>query len=221
MKYTIMKCPICGKEFYSEYWTGGYIDHVTNFSENLLGYKQTTMENTEENINKWADEIYYTGNEVRQKEDIECRLNCFLQADFIPEEIRKAVENEVRPDIGKREAVVDKFTEMVNNFIIGLEDEELHFFEKYLNESNHGTYYTAQSDLENLVEKETTKRIKKSYKYQEGDKVRLKIDNELLGKVAEIKTIDFDVYPTKIWVEIIDTKQWLSLSERRIEKIEG
>lgn len=221
MKYTIMKCPICGEEFYSEYWRAGYIDHVTNFAEHLLRYMQEPMENNEENITHWAREIYFHGNEIREKKDIECRLNCFLKADFIPEEIRKAVENEVRPDIGKREAVIDKFTETINNFISALEDEELSFFRRYVTESNYGTYHTSQSHLENLVDKETTKRITKAYKYHEGDKVRITVDNdEIFGKVGEIKMIRFNVYPTEIWVEIPDKKQWLNLYERNIEKVE-
>ena len=69
MKKTIMTCDCCGKEFYSEYYTGGYIDH-TNLSNNFdvlfrCGAKRI------------ISEICKHGNSLRDADDVKIRLNCF------------------------------------------------------------------------------------------------------------------------------------------------
>ena len=71
MKYTVMKCDICGEEFFSEYYEGGYIDH-TNFTRNL----HFTVKNGEDDI---VYEICYNGNEIRKHSSRKSRLNCFCK----------------------------------------------------------------------------------------------------------------------------------------------
>lgn len=67
---TIMTCDKCGKEFYTRYCSGGYIDHVMNFSdhsENISNFP----------VNRIIWEICWAGNEIRSQYDIRERLNCF------------------------------------------------------------------------------------------------------------------------------------------------
>ena len=47
---TIMKCPVCGKEFITKYWEGGYIDHVSNFVDNYK-IKLNKLNNLDDIIN--------------------------------------------------------------------------------------------------------------------------------------------------------------------------
>ncbi len=70
MKQTILKCDCCGKEFYTEYYKGGYIDHFKNF----VGNMPITIKNGQNDIFR---EICYAGNSLRQDYDIKERLNCF------------------------------------------------------------------------------------------------------------------------------------------------
>lgn len=67
---TIMTCDKCGKEFYTKYYSGGYIDHVMNFSDN-----SETISNYP--VNRIVREICWAGNEIRSQYDIRERLNCF------------------------------------------------------------------------------------------------------------------------------------------------
>lgn len=70
MKYTVLKCDCCGKEFYSEYWTGGYIDHYMNFVGNLKSY-------ISKGTNYVYREICFNENKRRRVTDVQERLNCF------------------------------------------------------------------------------------------------------------------------------------------------
>jgi hypothetical protein len=92
MKYTVMKCPCCGKEFVSEYWGGGYIDHVTNFVGNrdVFVRKNDPVE--------MASEIIFDGNNLRELSTIKDFLKCFMTWNCFPEEFKKRVK-----------AIVDEF----------------------------------------------------------------------------------------------------------------
>lgn len=160
MKYTIMKCPICSKEFYSEYWKGGYIDHVTNLVGNLTRWftEKPIMENTQENIDRLADLIYSDGNDIREKEDIKCRLNCFLKADFIPTEIKQAVEKRVRSKIGRKENATKKLIDGVETLLKTFTDEEIKWLCKAVEEKQYGTYSPVLDKLESVVHEECKKR---------------------------------------------------------------
>ena len=67
---TIMTCDKCGKEFCTKYCSGGYIDHVMNFSDN-----SETIANHP--VNRIVYEICWEGNKIRSQYDIKERLNCF------------------------------------------------------------------------------------------------------------------------------------------------
>ena len=70
MKYTVLKCDCCGKEFYTEYWTGGYIDHCVNFLGNMKVC-----------INRGVNDVFraicFDGNKRRRVDDVKTRLECF------------------------------------------------------------------------------------------------------------------------------------------------
>lgn len=70
MKETVMRCDCCGKIFYSEYWTGGYIDHYINYARHF----DSMIKREEEDI---FDAIYTDGNKIRERTDVKCRLRCF------------------------------------------------------------------------------------------------------------------------------------------------
>lgn len=161
MKYTVMKCPICGKDFYEEYWRGGYIDHVTNFAEQLLDYRYETIERPQEFIDRLVEDIYYDGNDIREKDDIECRLNCFLKAEFIPKEIREEVEKAIRPHIGKKENVVNRLIHGINELIKDFTDDEMSYLYRAVEEKLYGTYSPLLAEIETVVEDELRKRGKR------------------------------------------------------------
>jgi hypothetical protein len=67
---TIMKCNICGKKFYSEYYEGGYISHCINFSDHA------------NDLEKHSDEymvryLLINGNYPYSRNFIEERIKCF------------------------------------------------------------------------------------------------------------------------------------------------
>lgn len=70
MKYTVMKCECCGKTFISDFWEGGYIDHVNNFVGNRNLYIQR-------GIYDMARDIVFSGNNIRPTWVIRDFINCF------------------------------------------------------------------------------------------------------------------------------------------------
>lgn len=70
MKTTRMYCENCGKEFYSEYYEGGYIDHM-NMTSNFECYLHRGIESIVEVITQ-------DDNDYRELKDIDDRLKCFL-----------------------------------------------------------------------------------------------------------------------------------------------
>lgn len=67
-----LRCDCCGKTFWSKYYVGGYIDHVTNFSRHRNKYAK------EKNLVKLARNICFNGNEIYPVNEINTRLNCFM-----------------------------------------------------------------------------------------------------------------------------------------------
>jgi hypothetical protein len=80
-----MKCSRCGKEFVTEYWEGGYIDHVVNFSENR------DVNCNREDAEEMAREIIFSGNDVRQARYIKERLGCYLTWEEVSKEKKARV----------------------------------------------------------------------------------------------------------------------------------
>lgn len=72
MKYTVMKCECCGKIFHSEYYEGGYIDHVENFS------KQFDIIDTKGAVGIMR-EIAFDGNSYRDAYDVRNRFQCYAK----------------------------------------------------------------------------------------------------------------------------------------------
>ena len=118
MKETIMRCDCCGKRFYEEYWTGGYIDHYENFVRNFV----PMIKRGEEEI---FHEICYEGNELRDKHDIQCRFKCFKkyceQNDKLDmlKKVSTLVEKQIK-NIQKLDRIHDK----IMNMIEGVDDGE-------------------------------------------------------------------------------------------------
>ena len=90
MKVNKMICKYCGKEFYTEYSIGGYIDHYENFSSRHNSFGKDDVE-----------AICYHGNDIRYDEDIAERLNCYLKWDNVPVDIKIRVKGECEILINK------------------------------------------------------------------------------------------------------------------------
>lgn len=71
MKTTRMYCENCGKEFYSEYYRGGYIDHM-NMVNNFGCFLYRDIDNI-------VRVICYDGNDFREIDDIDDRLVCMTK----------------------------------------------------------------------------------------------------------------------------------------------
>lgn len=158
MKYTIMECPICKKRFSTEYYAGGYIDHVENFSNRLVRAWKNSIDCTKKNIKYYFDKIYYCGEDIRDKEDIDCRLNCFLHAESVCDELKRAVSERVNSVIGKKETVKEMFSSLIKNFIQSLTDDEFSVFENFANESEIMCDDTVEDIVKDLCETESEKR---------------------------------------------------------------
>ena len=98
MIITTMKCPCCGKEFFSKYWEGGYIDHVTNFVGNMDAYKNR------DSVKDMAMEICFVGNDLRQSNVRRDFLKCFLTWKGFDQEFKAKVKR-----------IVDEFGNQIQN----------------------------------------------------------------------------------------------------------
>jgi len=84
MKVNKMICKHCGKEFYTKYSIGGYIDHYENFSSRHNSFGK--------DVGYDVEAICYHGNDIRDDEDIAERLNCYLKWDNVPDDIKIRVK---------------------------------------------------------------------------------------------------------------------------------
>lgn len=85
-----MICPVCGKKFYSKYWEGGYIDHVSNWSDN---YKNKL--NRLDNLDNVINDLTINNLNYREEKDIIERKNCFikwLRKQKVSEDVIKKIE---------------------------------------------------------------------------------------------------------------------------------
>lgn len=117
MKETIMRCDCCGKTFYSEYWTGGYIDHYINYARHF-----GSMIKREEDI---FDAICTDGNKIRERIDVKCRLRCFEkyceQSNAFEkfEKVKALVELHLT-----KQKNLDKIHDKIVDMVRGLSEEE-------------------------------------------------------------------------------------------------
>ena len=108
MKINRMVCEHCGKVFYSEYYTGGYIDHYENFSSR----KNSFGKDIEHDVEK----ICFNGNDIRGDEDIQERLNCYLKWNNVSDEIKNVVKEKCEFLINK----IQSAKENAKNIVKGM-----------------------------------------------------------------------------------------------------
>lgn len=124
MKVTRMYCENCGKEFYTEYWQGGYIDH-TNMTSNFKVYLKRGVKSIIEEITK-------DGNDYRELDDIECRLNCFLIW-LKKKEVSKEMIQEIKEKVAEKKKYIEnliQIREEIQNKIDTLNDYSARCFIK-------------------------------------------------------------------------------------------
>ena len=102
---TIMKCPVCGKEFITKYWEGGYIDHVSNWVDNYK-IKLNRLNNLDDIIN----DLTIHNLNYREEKDIIERKNCFIK--WL---IKQKVSEDIIKEIEKRTLERLKHIAEVNN----------------------------------------------------------------------------------------------------------
>lgn len=117
MKINKMVCEHCGKEFYEEYYIGGYIDHYTNFSS----HKSSFGKDVEHDVRR----ICCDGNDVREDKDIQERLNCYLKWDNVSDDVKTTVKqkcdfliNKIKVAKEKAEAIVKDMTMLERKYLI-------------------------------------------------------------------------------------------------------
>lgn len=130
---TIMTCDCCGKTFYSEYWEGGYIDHVTNFSRHFKSYSE--REDVVEHLSK---EIIFSGNNVRSAYEIDVRLNCAMKSIYFSDDVKtevKRIVNEMLAALKIANTEADEIEQSASPMALAiLKDDSL-------NDAYHQTYY--------------------------------------------------------------------------------
>lgn len=99
-------CDICGKHFRSEYYTGGYIDHVNNFVGNKRIY--------EKDLNRCLETICFQDG-LRESGDIIDRLNCFLKWDGVSDEDKQMIAKKCNKLLEKISKAEEKATILSQN----------------------------------------------------------------------------------------------------------
>lgn len=117
----IMKCECCGKRFYQEFYEGGYIDHVTNFSSHAHDwYKNAGAE-------RIAHDVIFDGNEIRDVTDIHCRYRCVMTWTSISDDVRDEIKRIVLAmlkEIKDADKIADKIKNSNSKLVIArLEDD--------------------------------------------------------------------------------------------------
>lgn len=121
MKYTVMKCECCGKVFYSEYWEGGYIDHVENFVGNRNVYVHRN------DIEDMARTIVFDGNNLRDLRYVKEFLKCFMTWDCFPEDFKHSVKQiveAVMSKVAEAEKKVKKLEKSTSPLVLAMLKEE-------------------------------------------------------------------------------------------------
>lgn len=121
MKYTVMKCDCCGKEFVTEYYEGGYIDHVENFVGNMRVRKSRN------DVGDMADAILFDGNDIRSTWCIREFLNCFKTWDCFDDKFKGKVEKIVEPmlkTIESAKAEADHIEKTTNPLVLAIIRED-------------------------------------------------------------------------------------------------
>lgn len=105
------KCDCCGKTFYTEYYAGGYIDHVVNFSDRKDYLSSLSAD-------KAIKEIVFSGNDMRNEYDIQERLKCFCMQKSVSEDVKseckERIENYFKFDEEQREKAKKQAEELTD-----------------------------------------------------------------------------------------------------------
>ena len=116
MKTTRMCCENCGKEFYAEYWQGGYIDH-TNMTRNFEIYLHRGIESI-------VEEITQDGNDYRELENIDDRLKCFLIW-LKKKKVSKEMLKEIKEKVAEKKKYIESLLQIrqeIQDKIYSLDD---------------------------------------------------------------------------------------------------
>jgi hypothetical protein len=92
-------CDVCGAEFDTEYYTGGYIDHM-NLAKNRHYY--------ESNLDELIDEVVFDGGSLRHKSDVDKRLNCVMHWDNLSDSTKEHVKMKVDALYSDHSTIRDK-----------------------------------------------------------------------------------------------------------------
>ena len=92
-------CDVCGAEFDTEHYTGGYIDHM-KLARNRYFY--------EDNLDELIEEVVFDDDSLRSKSDVEKRLNCVMHWDNLSDNIKEQVKTKVNALYSEHSTVKDK-----------------------------------------------------------------------------------------------------------------
>lgn len=92
-------CDVCGAEFSTEHYTGGYIDHM-NLAENRHFYS--------DNLDELIEDIVYDDNSLRSKSDMKKRLKCVMHWDNLSDSAKEQVKMKVDTLYSKDSTIQDK-----------------------------------------------------------------------------------------------------------------
>ena len=81
-------CDVCGAEFEEEHWEGGYIDHM-NLACNRHIYSDPGR------YAELVEDIVFCDGALRDKADVETRLNCVMHWDGIPNNFKQNIKDVV------------------------------------------------------------------------------------------------------------------------------
>ena len=119
-----MYCENCGKEFYEEYWQGGYIDHM-----NMVHGFDCFLHRGLDSI---IEEICQDGNDYRELEDVDDRFKCF----FIwleKQKVSKEMLEEIKEKVAEKKKYIEnllQIREEIQNKIYSLNDYSARCFIK-------------------------------------------------------------------------------------------
>lgn len=121
MKYTVLKCDCCKRTFFSEYWEGGYIDHVVNFAEhrNIFGSR--------DDVRDMARKIIFDGNNVREIRHIKEFMKCFMTWDCFSDDfkvqVKRIVDNMLK-ELKKARTRADRLIAKKTPLVLAIVREE-------------------------------------------------------------------------------------------------
>ena len=92
-------CDICGAQFSTEHYTGGYIDHI-NLANNRYYY--------EENLDELIESVVFDGDSLRSKSDVNKRLDCVMHWVNLSDSDKEQVKMKVDTLYSEHSTIKDK-----------------------------------------------------------------------------------------------------------------